>query len=328
MSSGNNLKQLKSEAKEIANRACSLRQLPNGAHGDVVELTEQLPSLRLAHYSSLEAIVSMLQSLGDGLRLSDSSKMNDPEEGCATSDGRKILGSLKEKFGKNSWPWKRYSSAHICCFVGIRKRENQVIDAGDDLLFWRLYGNECRGVSLTVAEHKSKELVDSSVIQRVIYNNDPPNQADIPSILNLLSDLDNLRNRACEADCWSEIYKYVLPECDHLMGQRFLQKRSHYEMECEYRAVAFVTQDNVEGSENFKISSHGRHVQYGLIRTYVQIPEFDRKSIFTTGTQITIGSNVPKSKNAIKFLKILLESISGAPSVISTRVSEIGYRPR
>ena len=70
MSSGNNLKQLKSEAKEIANRACNLRQLPNGTHSDV-ELTEQF---RLAHYTSLEAMVSMLQSSGDGLRLSDSSK--------------------------------------------------------------------------------------------------------------------------------------------------------------------------------------------------------------------------------------------------------------
>ena len=254
--------------------------------------------------------------------------MNDPEEGCATGDGRDILRSLKGKFGKNSWPWKRYSSAHICCFVGISIRENQIIDAGDDLLFWRLYGNECRGVSLTIANHKSTELVGSSVVQRVIYNNDPPNQTDISSILNLLDDLNILRNRACETDCWSEIYEDVLPECDRLMGQRFLQKRCHYEMECEYRAVAFVTQDDAKASENSPSVSRGSHVQYGYIRTYVQIPELSCESIFTTNSQVTIGANVPKSKNAMKNLDRLLELISGAPSVISTRVSEIRYRPR
>ena len=327
MSSGNNLKQLKSEAKDIARRARSLRQLPNGIHSDV-ELTE-LPSFRLAHYTSLEAIVSMLQSSGDGLRLSDSSKMNDPEEGRATSDGRAIWRYLKDEFGKNSWPWKRYSSAHICCFVGISKKEDQVIDAGDDLLFWRLYGNECRGVSIAIAPHISKKLVESSAVQRVIYTNEPPMQVDLPSISELLKNLDDLRNRACSAGYWSEIYEAVLPECDLLLGQRFLQKRSHYEMECEYRAVAFVTQNDVEARENSRYScSRGWHVQYGLFRTYIQIPALNYEFIFTTGSQITIGANVPKSKNAKKILDGLLELKGNAPSVISTRVSEIRYRPR
>ena len=49
-------------------------------------------------------------------------------------------------------------------------------------------------------------------------------------------------------------------------------------------------------------SSRGRHVQYGLVRTYVQIPELVRKSIFTTKSQITIGSNVPDPENAVQAL--------------------------
>ena len=326
MSRCDNLKQFLCEAKEIASRARSLRQPSNRIQID--RNSTERSSLRLAHYTSLEAIVSMLQNSGGGLRLYDSSKMNDPEEGRATTDGRTISRYLKGEFGKDSWLWKRYSLAHICCFVGISGKENQTVDAGDDLLFWRLYGNECRGVSITIAPHKSKELIESSAVQRVIYTNEPPMQVDLRLISKLFNDLDNLRSRACKVGYWSKIYKNVLPECDLLLGQRFLQKRSHYEMEREYRAVNFVTQDDAKASEDSQFPSHGRHVQYGLIRTYVQIPALSCESILTTGSQITIGANVPKSKNAKNTLDRLLEPIGGAPNVISARVSEIRYRPR
>lgn len=99
-------------------------------------------------------------------------------------------------------------------------------------------------------------------------------------------------------------------------------------MEREYRAVAFVTDDDPKPSKESQISSHGLHVQYGRIRTYVQIEDLSCQSIITTGSQVTIGANVPKSKNARKTLAALLEPLGGAPNVIFTRVSEIQYRPR
>lgn len=223
MNKSHDLTLLKNKAEEIARRAETLMKRQNTTQS-ALETIEQPQQYRLAHYTSLEAIVSMLQSSDGGLRLFDSSTMNDPEEGRTTSDGRAILHQLNEEFGKDSWPWKRYGSANICCFVGITQKEDKGIEVGDDLLFWRLYGNECRGVSIAIAAHKSTELVSTSVIQRVMYTDEPAMQVDVASISALLKDLDRLRSQARDAGVWSEICQVVLPKCDLLLGQRFLHK--------------------------------------------------------------------------------------------------------
>ena len=108
------------------------------------------PVFRLAHYTTLEAVISMLQSPKGGLRLSDSSTMNDPEEGCATRDGRHIRHLLDDEFEQDSWPRRRYDHAHVCCFVGVDRGAKNDVEPGDDLLFWRLYGNDCRGLSMGI----------------------------------------------------------------------------------------------------------------------------------------------------------------------------------
>ena len=137
-SRSNRVNLLRREAEGIVSRARSLLQSQKRIQSDPIT-TQESSSLHLAQYTSLEAMISMLQTPGGGLRLSDSSTMNDPEEGRATSDGRSFLRLLGEEFGKDSWPWRRYSSAHIGCFVGITRGDEHIIDAGDDLLFWRLY---------------------------------------------------------------------------------------------------------------------------------------------------------------------------------------------
>ena len=285
----------------------------------------QAGSLRLAHYTSLEAIVSMLQTSDGGLRLSDSATMNDPDEGRATKDGRFIFNLLKDEFRKESWVWKRYSSAHLCCLVGIDRAENPGIEVGDDLLFWRLYGNECRGVCITMPPHLSNELVKSLVVQRVVYTEEPSMQVDVAAVSQLLEDLDDLRSRACKVGLWPKICQEVIPACDLLLGQRFLLKRSHYEMELEYRAVTFVTQGDDDAPEDCRFVSRGRHVRFGRIRTHVQIPELLCKSILTTGSRITIGGNVPHPTDAKDTLgSLLAKELNHVP--VTTGVSEIRYR--
>ena len=234
----------------------------------------------------------------------------------------------REECGTESWPWKRYSSANVCCFVGVDQGEDEDIDPGDDLLFWRLYGNECRGVSIAMASHLSEKLVKSLVVQRVVYTDEPRMRVDVAAIAAVLGDLDGLRVRAFEADLWPQICQVVVPVCDFLLGQRFLCKRSHYEMEREYRALAFVTQDGNDAPEDFGYSSRGLHVQYGRIRTYVQILDLSCESILTTGSQVTIGNNVPKSRDAKGRVARLVEGLGRAPNVVGTRVSGIRYRPR
>ena len=318
---------LRERAKEIGDKAAQFRQgFRDSANEE--EDTSPKDSLRLAHYTSVEAIISMLQVDGGGLRLSDSSTMNDPEEGQATRDGRAILHQLEREFGKESWLWKRYGSANVCCFVGIEGDGEQGIDAGNDLLFWRLYGNECRGVSIAMDSHKAQELVDSAVVQRVVYADEPRMVSDIAAVSSLLEELEELHQTACEVGLWDQICDEAIPECDLLMAQRFLWKRSHYEMEREYRAVAFTTEGEDNASEDSRFSSRGLHVQYGRICRYVQVPVLNCESILTTGSQITIGSNVANQEEVKGMIARLVESLGRAPNVVGTQVSGIRYRQR
>ena len=329
MSITTDIESLRTRATEIARHANDLRR-PSGQTSGSESSDGSPPSLRLAHYTSLEALISMLQASGGGLRLSDSSTMNDPEEGRATRDGRGISRLLADEFGQESWPWKRYGSANVCCFVGVDRKEEKNINAGDDLLFWRLYGSECRGISIAVAPHKSRELVEASVIQRVTYTDEPRMQVDIAAISSLLQDLDGLRKEACAVGAWTEIYELAIPECDLLMGQRFLWKRSHFEVEAEYRALAFITEEEEEeeACEDSGFSCRGLHVQYGRLRTYVQTSQLTCASILTTDSDIIIGNNVPKAEEVANTVKRLVEGLGRAPNVVRTRVSSIRYRPR
>ena len=315
---------LRNDAVKIADRANELLDFWGTAQvGRPSE--EEISALYLAHYTSLEAIVSMLQTADGGLRLSDTSTMNDPEEGSATVEGRMILHLLETEFGKKSWLWQRYSAANVCCFVGISSEGGQSIDAGDDLLFWRLYGNDCGGVSLTIPPHVSRELVVGSIVDRVVYTDVASLEIDFGTLLPLLNDLIDLRSRTLEAGHWDNICIDVLPAFDALFKQSFLRKRLRYEMEKEYRSVAFLSEnDHIEG----RYVHRGQHVQYGRVRYYVQIPELSCERIFTTGSKVTIGSNVTEPDRAREALVGLINKSATAANVVSVRISNIRYRSR
>ena len=316
------LEEFRQEAVGIAARAREL-QRPWHEVQPISELENELFSLPLAHYTSLEAMVSMLQSPDGGLRLSDTSTMNDPEEGCATSEGGFVSHLLQKKLGEDSWVWKRYGAAHVCCFVGIERTDGRTIDAGDDLLFWRLYGSDCRGVSITIPPDVARELVENSMVERITYADELPIQMDWSVFSTFLKDLEELHSRALDADFWPKISQEVLVACDPLFKRRFLQKQSHYEMEQEYRAVVFLSEDD---EEDGRCSIRGKHVQYGRVRQYVQIPELNCVSILKTGSQITIGSSVPEPDNARDSLRELIKGSVEIPSAVSIRVSKVLYR--
>ena len=324
MSSAKEVRALKREAGATANRIRDLLKVWIKEEDEVAPAGPSSP-LYLAHYTSLQAIVSMLQSTDGGLRLSDSSTMNDPEEGRATVEGRTILNLLESEWGKESWLWQRYSAANICCFVGIVRASETTIDAGDDLLFWRLYGNDCRGVSITIPPHISEKLVSDSIVDRVAYADSPAMDIEVTEFTRLLKHVNDLRVRAQNAGNWPDICSRILPSCDKLFRQRFLRKRSHYEMEREYRAVAFISEDDAEDT---RYSLRGEHVQGGLVRKYVQVPELSCKAMLTTGSRITIGSNVPEHDDAKEAIVRLLPSSTVSPDAVSVGVSKIPYRPR
>ena len=293
---------------------------------------EQCP-LVLSHYTSTAALKSMLKSPDGGLRLWDSATMSDPDEGRTTGHGAMLVEVLSDTFGEDSWMWRRYAAAHIGCFVGTTRGTSgavgyRTIDAGDDLLFWRLYGDQCRGVSLTIPDHVCGPLLGQSVVHRVTYGDQPLIPISGREVERVLRAIDKLRTRALEAGEWPEIQKAVIRQLDQLFITRFLHKRSHYELEQEYRAVVFVGDETDDVGPSVEVSGRGTDVQGGVRRTWIQIPEFGCERIFTTASQINIGSNVPDAKNVKKDLTAMVTALGKNPKVIAIRISEIGYRPR
>lgn len=328
MSGNSELDALRARAESLAARADELRRSLDGGRVERSDESERSP-LRLAHYTSLQAVVSMLQDPHGGLRLSDSATMNDPDEGEATTDDRMFLKLLTDE-STAQWLRTRYRSAYLCCFVGILGKRTQPIDPGDDLLYWRLYGGDCRGVSITVPSHYARTLVESSVVRRVIYTDESRfgNDLDLTSMAEIFRDLDDLRSRALAADWWRQVCWDVLPSCDQLFAQRFLHKRSHYSMENEYRAVVFDVDDDPVEPNRSLVACRGMHVQFGLCRRFVQVPQLSCEAFLTTNTQITIGSNVSEPKEAQRAIEILLREREMTPNVVPIRISNMRYRPR
>ena len=199
------------------------------------------------------------------------------------------------------------------------------ITLGDHLLYWRLYGNDCRGASISLPTHLVEKLLKQSIIDRVIYSDEQPDyEPKISSLLKLLQDIDELRSEAIKEGTWPKICGNILPDTDRFFKQRFLHKRSDFNMEREYRAITFISNDNAEDYVNMK---RGQHVQFGLIRNYLQIVDLNCQSIFTSGTKITVGNNVRNSREAKEYIAETLRKQGTDYLGVSVSVSQIEYRP-
>ena len=140
---------------------------------------EELP-MSLAHYTSLDAVYSMFQRGDEALfRFSDTLHMNDPEEGRSVRWAEKIAENLEESYkiksdrrADPSWEGKMFASAYVLSFVGAKLTKKIRIEAekvGDDLSFWRTYGKDGRGCSMTFNHVRSWPPDVKSRVRKVRY---------------------------------------------------------------------------------------------------------------------------------------------------------------
>ena len=112
---------------------------------------------RVIHYTSICALVSILQDASEGdkqssLRLYDSVHFNDPDE------GNYLSGNLLEK---HVWLGKTdVRHAYISSFITPDSEED--VPEHDNLVYWRTYGREGAGCSLSLT-------VPHSRLQKVLY---------------------------------------------------------------------------------------------------------------------------------------------------------------
>ena len=141
------------------------------------------------HYTSIATLVSMLQDASKNdkktsLRLYDSVHFNDPDEGNYL---RNLLPKKYDWLGKTN-----IRHAYVASFILPGSTENNM---SDDLVFWRIYGKEGEGCSLSLHAPFSK-------LRKVFY--DPEEKGvkstvkELQSVLELLEplvEIDNLSIR-------------------------------------------------------------------------------------------------------------------------------------
>lgn len=261
------------------------------------------------HYTGITNLVSMLRCAADdngksSLRLYDSVHFNDPDEGNYFD---RYLELSKEH---EILPNKKAHHAYITSF--IRPHPNPKKDMSDNLVFWRTYGKEGKGCSLTLR-------VPHGRIQKVLYGVDKVRCTDnyLKNALDTLSPLLSICEEAME-----QVRETLLNTIEgYIEKVRYLFKSEAYEYERECRLVipepdADTTLISFEYQEVC-----GSDVR---IRHYYEDEQLDVKRLLVTGSVITLGPRVSNPNNVRYYLEAMLQEANLAGPKI--RISEIPYQ--
>ena len=259
-------------------------------------------TFRVVHYTSIPAVLSMLENPErEHLRMYSTIGSNDPEEG---------------KYVYRDWPnasvyepdQGTHSYAYVASFI-LPRDQNQASDAANNLAFWRSYGREGTGCSLTV-------IVPEKVLQAVKYGSTETNR--------LCDTVDHFK-RAADA-----IANELGVSSESLNGMitlamekvRYLYKSEAYDYEQECRAVQTPT--TIEETEMQPIFDHSGPPGQERVKRYINHPSLASKGLFVTGSVITLGPTVPHREDTKAYIKQLLEK-ANLPGTEVT-FSEIPYR--
>ena len=241
---------------------------------------------RVTHYTSLSAVTSMLRELAHGreavLRLYDTLHCNDPDEGNHL---------VRELSSNDQYLWLAREStvghAYITSFVGGQDG----IDMSDNLVFWRTYGNDGKGCSLTVA-------VRADLLRRVFYCG-----SDIETTKQmLLPVLDAVAPLArADASC-AELISGAIWK--HLEGVRYLYKAEAYRHEKEHRIAIPAASSEIEPNRiQFQpYESEGPVVE---VRHYYEIDGLALGQILSSGSKLMLGPAVKDGYSVCLYLNDL-----------------------
>ena len=263
------------------------------------------------HYTNIAALVSMLQDTSKGgaqswLRLYDSVHFNDPNEGTYFSDNL----NLPKKY---EWLGKmEVSHAYIASFIIPNDKE----DLSDNLVFWRTYGQEGTGCSLSLTVPRSR-------LQKVLYGPSKvkPATKALRVGLDSLDPLVRIRKQSLR-EVKKELARIVWESLEKF---RYLYKSEAYKYENECRLVV-AEKSNILGSDKNKIcfEDRGENKSPAHIRHYYKPPDFEIKKLLGTGSSITLGPCVPHPYNVQYYLKTLMRRANLEEPEI--KISKIPYR--
>ena len=260
----------------------------------------------IIHYTGINALFSMLQSVnGDDdqstLRLYDSIHSNDP------SEGNYLLRNLPAEYRWLGSADVRH--AYIASFI----MPNCKKETDNDLVFWRTYGQEGQGCSLTLS-------APFSLLRRVLYGPVEVKStidAMVP-VLDLLSSLlvnDNPSTRRRIQERLAEIFWRSMERI------RYLHKSVEYSFERECRIVILsseVAEDDIQLEYQDRTNSDAR------IRHFYEHDDLNMKKLLISGSSITLGPCVPFPENVKYCIEVLKNRIGLAGPIV--KISDIDYR--
>ena len=208
------------------------------------------------------------------LRLYDSVHLNDPDE------GNYLIGSVLKKFR-----WLRNpeeSHAYIASFVMPDAKK----DMSNKLTFWRNYGDEGEGCSLSLPVPRSR-------LEKVLYGIPEAQQTAkiLSPVLVSLNSLVRTAKGPLRKAVQGESARVVWSFLDRI---RFLYKSSEYEYENECRFV--VPESDIQDKDKIRFQYQDQN-NSPRIRHYYEDDALQINKLLVSGSSITLGPCVRYRKN-------------------------------
>ena len=242
------------------------------------------------HYTSIATLVSMLQNAspsdeGSSLRLYDSIHLNDPDEG--NYFGRNLnlpkeYGWLNEKDPpqkRNIQEKKDKPYAYIASFI-IPDTEK---DMDDNLVFWRTYGKEGEGCSLSLKVPKGR-------LKKVLYGAEEVKETWklLPPVLDPLRPLVEVSEQPIGENIQKKLAQVVWESLEEI---RYLYKSEAYDYENECRFV--LLESDIPNKDEICFEYQEQSGSSSRIRHYYEHKDLNIRKLLTSGSSITIGPCVP-----------------------------------
>ena len=296
-----------------------------------VGLFETTTELMAVHYTSLDAVISMLGAAPDRkgyLRMYSASGFNDPNEGklftnVARENSQSLPRCLLGDGDAGSNP------AFVASFIRIEQsdgEQSQTVDPANDLLFWRIYGREGTGCSLQLP------LATLAGELREVTYGEVATAKSIESIDRKLEAVSDISNRVVAIAHNEGLLQENAPDigkavCDQLADElklvRYLYKDLTYHFERECRLVETPESAAARGIRP-EFDYSGR-CGTAVVKKYINHPSLQLTAdALRSGTRITLGPQVQNPLHAKEYIERLLEEAGFyGPEV---RISEIPYR--
>ena len=295
------------------------------------------------HYMSIATLVSMLQNAstsdegsqnastsdegsqnastsdeGSSLRLYDSVHLNDPDEG--NYFGRNLnlpkeydwLNEKDPSQKRNIQEQKDKPHAYIASFIIPDTKK----DMGDNLVFWRTYGKEGEGCSLSLK-------VPRGQLKKVLYGAEEVKETGklLRSVLDSLKSLVEVSEQPIGENIQKKLAQAVW---ESLEGIRYLYKSEAYDYEKECRFVLLESDILGEDKDKICFEYQEQNNSPARIRHYYENKYLKTNRLLVTGSMIMLGPCVPYPHNIRYYLEALMRKAKlFGPKV---NISTISYR--